>query len=508
MTNQNPASSQQQSTKLSQEILAKVNSHADRSIDRLFADIEELLSGDLSGETQSPPYSTTQLYSRPLYPSASAQPPTRNVEPQRQPPQYEQYRPATPAATPPPPVEAQPQPQPSATPKQQKQGTPLWTKTFLMIGVTSIALSSLLMWLINERKINIDTSWLPFAAPSQLSPDDTKFAEYMRKSISKIETANTETSTASSTAPANSTNPVVANAPATASPSASISPGATGVVADVNASDPSKAKVSISLLSTIPNAERPGANFEINGQSQTVEVGKKIGNTTWSLLTVAKGEVIIKRVGGEIRSIYVGQKFWSFILSPSISMGLFEDMKRFLESQIDDFLTKNPHLELQVIEEQLAQQESDTFQLIIDLQVQGTQIEQEILVTAQEIKNWYDRVQKATAVGRVDLATAAQNRVNALLPQGNQLWGRMQGLKERKAKAQELLQTIKARRTEVRAKAAEAQTVRVQSATASSSWGSVNNYTSPSNSADPLEAQFQRWEADEELEKLKRNLSK
>jgi uncharacterized protein (TIGR04376 family) len=191
-------------------------------------------------------------------------------------------------------------------------------------------------------------------------------------------------------------------------------------------------------------------------------------------------------------------------------MGLFEDMKRFLESQIDDFLTKNPHLELQVIEEQLAQQESDTFQLIVDLQAQGTHTEQEILITAQEIKNWYDRVQKATAVGRVDLATAAQNRVNALLPQGNQLWGKMQGLKERKAKAQELLQTIKARRTEVRAKAAEAETVRAQSATmgSSSSWGSVNSYTSPSNSADPLEAQFQRWEADEELEKLKRNLSK
>jgi uncharacterized protein (TIGR04376 family) len=186
-------------------------------------------------------------------------------------------------------------------------------------------------------------------------------------------------------------------------------------------------------------------------------------------------------------------------------------MKRFLESQIDDFLSKNPHLELQVIEEQLAQQETDSFQLIVDLQTQEKQVEKEILNTAQDIKNWYDRVQKATAAGRSDLATAAQERVNALLPQGNQLWGKMQGLKDRKAKATELLQTIKIRRTEVKAKSIAAQAARTQAAATSSnnsSWGSVNSYTSSNDSADPLDAQFRRWEADEELEHLKRNLSK
>jgi len=191
-------------------------------------------------------------------------------------------------------------------------------------------------------------------------------------------------------------------------------------------------------------------------------------------------------------------------------MGLLEDMKQFLESQIDDFLSKNPHLELQVIEQQLAQQETDTVELIVSLQSQEKQIERAILNTAQEIKNWYDRVQKATAAGRSDLATAAQDRVNALLPQGNQLWGKMQGFKERKAKAQELLQTIKQRRTEVKVKSAAAQAARTQAETSSntSSWGSVDSYSSNSNFADPLDAQFRRWEADEELENLKRNLSK
>ncbi len=191
-------------------------------------------------------------------------------------------------------------------------------------------------------------------------------------------------------------------------------------------------------------------------------------------------------------------------------MGLLEDMKQFLESQIDDFLSKNPHLELQVIEQQLAQQETDTVELIVSLRSQEKQIEREILNTAQEIKNWYDRVQKATTAGRSDLATAAQERVNALLPQGNQLWGKMQGFKERIAKAQELLQTIKQRRIEVKAKSAAAQAARTQAETSSntSSWGAVNSNTSTSDFADPLDAQFRRWEADEELETLKRNLGK
>jgi uncharacterized protein (TIGR04376 family) len=191
-------------------------------------------------------------------------------------------------------------------------------------------------------------------------------------------------------------------------------------------------------------------------------------------------------------------------------MGLLEEMKRFLESQIDDFLSKNPHLELQVIEEQLAQQEADTIQLIVDLRAQERQIEQEILNTAQEIKNWYDRVQKATDKGKDDLAQGAQDRVNALLPQGNQLWGKMQGLKERIVKAQELLQTVKNRRIEVKAKAVtdRAARDRADTSTSNSSWGSVNNYTSISNSADPLDAKFRQWEADEELQSLKRNLGK
>ena len=81
-------------------------------------------------------------------------------------------------------------------------------------------------------------------------------------------------------------------------------------------------------------------------------------------------------------------------------------------------------------------------------------------------------------------------------------------MKERKAKAQELLQTIKVRRTEVKAKAATAQAA-YQAESTNSSWGKADPYMSSSTSStDPLDAQFRRWEADEELAQLKRNLGK
>jgi hypothetical protein len=304
MTNQNPASSNPQSAKLSQEILSKVNAHADRSIDRLFADIDELLSGDLSGDI--PPASTQQQYRYPPA-SGSGRPNQRIADTQRPQPQPQQYLPQGDFTPPPEKVEPPQQPQqtPQAKPKRQKsQSMPLWMKAFLGIGVTSIALSSLLLWLINEHKIqlpkNMDVSWLPFMSQSQISSDDAKFAEYMRKSISKIESANTQASTApaqtnatTSPAPANSpTSPIAANP---------------GVI--TTKPDPAASQIPISLIKTLPTGDRPGAIFEINSQTQTVYAGEKIGKSDWSLLTVAKGEVIVKKVGGVIRSIYVGQKF-------------------------------------------------------------------------------------------------------------------------------------------------------------------------------------------------------
>jgi uncharacterized protein (TIGR04376 family) len=192
-------------------------------------------------------------------------------------------------------------------------------------------------------------------------------------------------------------------------------------------------------------------------------------------------------------------------------VSLFDDLSRFLESRLEEFLRNNPHLELEALLEQLREQEEDTLKLIAELQLQEKRSQDEILSTAQEIQKWHIRIQKAQAADRQDLVTPAQAREAALLREGNQMWGHMQGLKERISQSQELLRKIQQRRQEVQTKAAEAQTARTQTQTQqrleTQGWNTTTNSHSNSNS-DDLENTFRRWEIQDDLEKLKRNMGK
>lgn len=294
MTNQNPAMSSKspQDRRLEHDILAKVNAHADRSMDRLFADIEELL-GDEPNPAKSaiagrPPAHDGQSQAS-IYPPQSAFPGQRALSP-------DSSYPAAPA------------PNPAAKPTKR---IPFWLKATLGAGITSIAFGSLGFWLVTERKVvlpQIDTSWLPFQ--SRVAPADAKFADYMRKSLAKIDAAPPATTTPAATQVATPFNPSTSIIAPTAN-SAVINPASTTKTIVTGTATPITTPITnkIALVKTLQTGARPEAVFQIDGRTQSVRVGQKIGTSNWSLLTVAKGEVILKRKGGEIRSVYVGQKF-------------------------------------------------------------------------------------------------------------------------------------------------------------------------------------------------------
>jgi uncharacterized protein (TIGR04376 family) len=192
-------------------------------------------------------------------------------------------------------------------------------------------------------------------------------------------------------------------------------------------------------------------------------------------------------------------------------VGLFEDFNRFLENRLEEFLRNNPHLELQALEEQLREQEEDTLRLIADLQLQEKRSQDDILAIAQDIQRWHARVEKAKSHGREDLARSAQEREAALLRQGNQRWGQMEGVKQRITQAQELLRQIQTRRQEVRTKAKEVEAARASTQTQARAetfgWNQSRSYSAFSG-ADPLEEKFKRWEAQDELEQMKRNMGR
>ncbi len=188
-------------------------------------------------------------------------------------------------------------------------------------------------------------------------------------------------------------------------------------------------------------------------------------------------------------------------------MGLFDDINRFLEERLDEFLRNNPHLELQAIEDKLREQEQDTQKLISQLKQKETSLQQEIIAIAEKIQTWHGRVSKAQRAGRQDLAEAAKEREAALLRQGNQVWGQMEGTKQRILQAQQLLQQVQQRRQEVKAKFAQ-QVAGDRYNSYTTGWEKPFSTTSSSNSFDPVEAEFQQWELDDELEQMKRNMGK
>jgi hypothetical protein len=295
MSDSNPAIPQSQSPQ-NRDILAKVNAHADRSMDRLFADIEELLSDDLSNDNSDAARSARR--------NTYAADPAYTDDRYSQPSQPQLYPAAESIG-----IDAPP----TATPKP-KRSMPMWLKAFIGIGITSIAAGGIGTWLVREQKIalpqNIDTSWLPFQSP-RVSPADAKFADYMRQSIAKIETPDrppvATAPTSPFTTPANV--PTTQAVPFTANPTvpATPIPAKTAIVAAKTT--PNLLQTPIALVKTLPDGKRPGAVFKIDRQNKTVNLGQKIGTSDWSLLAVAKGEVTIKRKGGEIRSIDIGQKF-------------------------------------------------------------------------------------------------------------------------------------------------------------------------------------------------------
>jgi uncharacterized protein (TIGR04376 family) len=189
-------------------------------------------------------------------------------------------------------------------------------------------------------------------------------------------------------------------------------------------------------------------------------------------------------------------------------MSLFDDLSRFLETRLDEFLRANPHLELRALEDQLRGQEEDALALIGNLKRREKQLEDSILETAQNIQQWHGRIEKAKAANRQDLVGPAQEREAALLRQGNHLWGQLKGVKERIEQTKVLHQQVVAKRQEVKTKIAQAAAT-AKATQATSNWGTSGWNQSPysfNQPLDPLDASFRQWEAEEELNELKRKM--
>ncbi|MBE9066919.1 TIGR04376 family protein [Leptolyngbya cf. ectocarpi LEGE 11479] len=188
-------------------------------------------------------------------------------------------------------------------------------------------------------------------------------------------------------------------------------------------------------------------------------------------------------------------------------MSIFDDFSQFLETRLDEFLKAHPHLEMMALEEQLRGQEEDAIATLANLKRREAELETAVLDTARDIKRWHERIAKAESANRPDLVKPAKEREATLLRQGNHLWGQMKSVKARLTETQALQQRIHTKRQELKAKIASAQTA-TQAPPRDSSTTGWHRSPFQSQSLDPLEESFQRWETEAELEELKRQMGK
>jgi hypothetical protein len=62
------------------------------------------------------------------------------------------------------------------------------------------------------------------------------------------------------------------------------------------------------LVGLLELGDRSAALFDVSGTTQRIKIGEAIGASGWTLVSVANQEAVIRR-NGEVRSVYVGQKF-------------------------------------------------------------------------------------------------------------------------------------------------------------------------------------------------------
>ncbi|MDX2097045.1 MAG: hypothetical protein SFW36_04650 [Leptolyngbyaceae cyanobacterium bins.59] len=311
-----------------------VETYADSLMDELFEEVDRLLEGGSPFPTESRPVETIALQAvsipkiimPPGLASSSALAPGVTVEA---------------LATAVDPISLKKQPATS------------WLDRLLILGLGGATAIVGLLWLAGQRGMQLN---LPFLVSQPIQKNaattvaqtaemdaDAQFLDYIQRSLELV-----------SQRPASSPSPVVALAPTATSNLPSVTVAANTSPAPVPSTtvleriyipvyQPPQAGYGVPILPAAPNTangsqpvtvpippvavapvpvpasnhtligvlelgKRSAALFEINGMTQRVNVGEEIAASGWTLVKVANKEAVIRR-NGEVRSVYVGQKF-------------------------------------------------------------------------------------------------------------------------------------------------------------------------------------------------------
>lgn len=226
--------------------------------------------------------------------------------------------------------------------KPQPEESQFLSKLLLTIAFASLVITSGIWFFVRYSLPQVAaTANVPSATDILQARRDAEFLDYVQRAMERIDRASQQAEASAPTETGSlpsalsplyvplSPPPTVATLPTAPSPTARISVSPLPPVAAIPlaptaaAPAPSPSTAAVIPTTVIPNiapspthvligllelGDRSAALFEIAGAPQRVQVGESIGSSGWALVSVSGEEAIVRR-NGEVRSVYIGQKF-------------------------------------------------------------------------------------------------------------------------------------------------------------------------------------------------------
>lgn len=176
-------------------------------------------------------------------------------------------------------------------------------------------------------------------------------------------------------------------------------------------------------------------------------------------------------------------------------MSWLDDLEARLETELDGFLRSNPDQEALLAEQARRDQQERLRRQRLQLQEEAERSRAALLQLASEIRSWQQRVERARTAGATDLANRAEAHVAGLMEQGRQQWQALAELGQRFSAVEWELSQLSRQATG-------------GSTTATGTPGDARTSAAASGTAADLRDAWAAFEAEQELETLKRRMQR
>ena len=120
-----------------------------------------------------------------------------------------------------------------------------------------------------------------------------------------------------------------------------------------------------------------------------------------------------------------------------------DNLERSLEERLEQFLRSNPSQDQLLQEQHLQDRQRDLHNRRWQQQLQARELRRQLLTLAEQVQAWTKRGEKARGAGALELAQRADQHVVGLMQQGRELWDEFEALGLQFAELEEQLNSLK-----------------------------------------------------------------